>query len=296
MFHLKHLHNFIVVAETEHVGRAAERLHLTQPPLSRQMALLEEDLGVSLFVRHPKGVSLTSAGQQFYDDAKRILNHVEQARHNARQVAAGKQGKLSIGFMMHAAYNIVPSLAKAFMSSNPLVSLKLQEVIPSELATTIQQGQLDGAITLKTPLPNGVNSVHLCSEKLCLAIPKGHELESRTSITADMLAACGLITVPMDVAPELRRAIDGYCNQAGFQPRIVLETQLQQTIISLVAEDLGIALVPVPVQKLMHENVVFKSITNSPSVDYVFIWRDDNLNPALPAFLKTTRRYSLSEV
>ncbi len=291
MFHLKHLYNFIVVAETEHVGRAAERLHLTQPPLSRQLALLEDELGVPLFVRHPKGVSLTLAGQQFYDDAKRILNHVEQARNNARQVAAGKEGKLSIGFMMHAAYNIVPSMAKAFMSSNPKVSLRLQEVIPSELVTKIQQGQLDGAITLKTPLPNGANSLHLCSEKLCLAIPKGHELESCASITADMLASFELITVPMEVAPELRRAIDGYCNQAGFQPRVILETQLQQTIISLVAEDLGIALVPAPVQKLMHENVVFKPITNSPLVDYAFIWRDDNLNPVLPAFLKAILRH-----
>lgn len=287
MFHLKHLHNFVVVAETEHVGRAAERLNLTQPPLSRQLALLEEELGVSLFIRHPKGVTLTPAGRQFYDDAKRILNHVERACDNAKQVADGRQGKLNIGFMMHAAYNIIPPLTKTFMASNPRVSLRLQEVIPAEIATKIQQGDLDGAITLKAPAAKGVNSLHLCTESLCLVIPKGHELEQCSSVSAEMLAPFELIAVPMAVAPELRSAIEDYCNHAGFEPKIILETQLQQTIVSLVAEGLGIALVPAPVQKLKHDNVVFKQLTDSPSVNYVFIWREDNLNPVLSAFLDT---------
>lgn len=292
MFHFRQLEYFITTAETLHIGKAAALLHITQPPLSRQLAVLEDTLGVALFLRHPKGVSLTSAGQQFYDDAKRILRSVEQASANAKLVATGKIGALSIGFMMHAAYNIVPGITRRFMQHSPGVALKLQEVIPAELLTHVLQGKFDGGIMLKTHLPAGITALHICSEKLCLAVHVQHPLAKQTQISASMLSECRFIATPYSVAAELRGAIDSYCRMAGFEPQIVLETQLQQTIVTLVAEELGVALLPEPVAKIKVDNVKFIRLTDSPSVEYVLIWRADNINPALVTFVETVKQLS----
>lgn len=285
MFHFRQLQYFVVVAETLHVGRAAELLHITQPPLSRQIALLEKSLGVTLFKRHPKGVSLTPAGQQFYDDAKRILRTAEQASVNAKLVSEGKLGALNIGFMMHAAFNIVPGITRKFMRDFPKVSLRLQEVLPSLLVNSVQKGEFDGAIMLKPSVPVGMVALDICSEKLCLAVHIAHPLSQEPRVTAAMLSAFPFIATPFNVAPALREAIEGYCRSADFVPEVVLETQLQQTIVTLVAEDLGVALVPEPIQKLQHENVKFIPLANAPEVDYAMIWRSDNENPALKAFV-----------
>ncbi len=289
MFHFRQLHYFVVVADTQHVGKAADLLHITQPPLSRQIALLEKSLGVALFKRHPKGVSLSPAGRQFYEDAKRIIRSTEQAGVNAKLVSEGKLGSLNIGFMMHAAYNIVPGITRKFMQDFPKVSLRLQEVIPSQLVSSVQKGEFDGAIMLKPRVPAGIAALDICTEKLCLAVHIGHPLSKETRVTAAMLSSFPFIATPFNVAPALREAIEEYCRGADFVPDVILETQLQQTIVTLVAEDLGIALVPEPVQKLQHENVIFIPLVDAPVVEYAMIWRDDNENPALKAFVEIAK-------
>ena len=290
MVHFRQLHYFIVTAETGHIGRAAVKLNMTQPPLSRQLALLEQEVGTPLFSRHPKGVSLTAAGSQYYEDARHILRSVDQAAERARSVAAGKQGAVSIGFMMHAAYNIVPPLTRAFMHQHPNVSMSMREMIPGNLLNEVTEGNVDAAITLKQELADSLSMLHLCSEKLCLAVPVEHELANASLVSASMLRNTGLIATPFDVAPTLRKAIENYCESAGFRADIVLETQLQQTIISLVNEGLGTALVPDPVRKLRPEGVRFLPLDNPPSVEYVLIWRTDNPNPALRAFTNVAQR------
>ncbi len=290
MMHLKQFHYFIVVAETGHIGRAAEKLNMTQPPLSRQLALLEQAVGAELLTRHPKGVSLTPAGKQYFDDVKRILRSVENAAERARSVAAGNEGSVSIGFMMHAAYNIVPPLTRAFMHQHPKVSMSMREMIPGNLLHEVIEGNVDAAITLKQELADSLSMQFLCSEKLCLAVPVEHELANASLVSASMLRNTGLIATPFDVAPTLRKAIENYCESAGFRADIVLETQLQQTIISLVNEGLGAALVPEPVRRLRPEGVRFVPLDNPPSVEYVLIWRNDNPNPALGAFISVAQQ------
>lgn len=285
MMHLKQLHYFIVAAETGHIGRAAEKLNMTQPPLSRQLALLEQAVGAELLTRHPKGVSLTPAGKQYFDDAKRILRSVENAAERARSVAAGNEGSVSIGFMMHAAYNIVPPLTRAFMQQHPKVAMNMREMIPGNLLNEVTEGNVDAAITLKPELAEPLGMQPLCSEKLCLAVPTEHPLAEKALVSATMLRGVGLIATPYSVAPTLRAAIERYFEQAGVRAEVILETQLQQTIISLVNEGLGAALVPEPVMKLRPEGVRFIPLENPPAVEYVLIWRKDNENPALQAFV-----------
>ncbi len=286
MIDIRQLNYFVTVAETQHVGKAAELLHLSQPPLSRQISLLEQELGVALFIRHPKGVSLTAAGEQFYQDAKGLLAGLAQACRNAQHVAEGKSGSLAIGFMMHAAYNVVPGLTKAFMQQYPQVSLRLQEVIPADLLKRVQKGDFDAAIMLKPGPVTGIEQLNIGQEKLALVVPLTHPLATAKNIRAKDLDQQPLIATPKEVAPELRGAVDEYCIQAGFTPRVVLETQLQQSIVSFVAEELGIALVPEAVKKASPANVVFRDIPKAPRVDYVLVWRSDNSNPALARLIE----------
>lgn len=290
MIDIKQLHYFVTVADLEHVGRAAEMLNMTQPPLSRQILLLEQALGAALFVRHPKGVSLTSAGESFYKDAQRLLASLDQACQNVRDVAQGKTGKLLIGFMMHAAYSIVPKLTKNFMAAYPEVTLRLQEVIPSELMKRVQSGEFDAAIMLQ-PLDaqQGIGLIKLCESKLCLALPKGHSLAKKEDLSGNDLVHESFIATPFSVAPELRGALTGYGHQYGFEPKVILETQLQQSIINLVAEGLGLALIPEILTKVQFPGVAFRPLRNAPSVEYVMIWREDSLNPALPRLIETVK-------
>ncbi len=278
---IKQLKYFIAVAEIGNIGRAAKMLHLTQPPLSRQISLLENELEATLFVRHPKGVTLTPAGERFYMDSKRILAAISDAYQNVQDIIKGKAGQLSIGFMMHAAYNIIPQLTKKYLALYPDVSLHLEEVIPTELVKLIQSGKFDAAVMLKTPYDVGLNSLKLKEEKLCLALPTSHALAKMDTISGSDLANESFIATPWSVAPELRNTIKVYANQFGFEPKVILETQLQQTIINMVAEELGVALVPEPLKKVQTPNVTFRDIANAPTVEYVIVWRKDSLNPAL---------------
>lgn len=293
MIDIRQLKYFIAVAETSHVGRAAELLNMSQPPLSRQISLLEKELKAGLFIRHPKGVSLTPAGEQFLTDAKGVVTALEQACRNASQVAHGEAGELVVGFMMHTVYNIVPALTKGFMTRYPDIKLRLQEVVPSELIAQVQKGDVDAAIMLNPGSSKKLSLMRIREEVFCLAIPAEHPLASKALIDADDLENQPLIATPQRVAPILRDAVDSYCARAGFSANVILETQLQQTIISLVAEGLGIAMVPEAMKNANVNGVVYRPLHNAPVVEYVILWRKDNINPALQSFLSVSEGFCL---
>lgn len=146
MVEIRQLRYFVTLAETLHFGRAAERLHLTQPPLSRQIAALESTLGVKLLERNTRQVKLTHAGERFLDDARAILLSLEQACENARLADHGELGELKIGFMMHAAFTVLPKLTKRFIAAHPRVKLHLMEVIPGSIPDEILAGRFDAGI------------------------------------------------------------------------------------------------------------------------------------------------------
>jgi len=145
MLDVKPLRYFVTLAETRHFGRAAARLNLSQPPLSRQLAALEASLGVTLIERSPRSVTLTAAGERFYDDAKAILASIEQAAKNARAASVGDSGQLNIGFTMCAAYSVLPAYARAYGDAYPDVTLNLREVVSNDLASQVLSGQIDAA-------------------------------------------------------------------------------------------------------------------------------------------------------
>lgn len=285
MVDIRHMRSFIAVAETLHFGRAAERLHISQPPLSRQIAALEKELGVRLLERHSRHAALTPAGRRFLEDARAVVASFDQACRNARLAQRGELGELSIGFMMHAAYTVLPGLTRRFLEAYPDVRVELREVLPGLLPDAVLTGRFDTGILFDPGPLAGLSMHRIHQERLCVAIPAGHRLAGHAIIAASLLEGEPLIAVPTETAPMLREAIVRHFHAAGLEPVFRLETQLQQTIISLVAESLGIALVPESMSRLGRTGVVFRDLEDAPTIGHAVIWRPGNLNPALGPFL-----------
>jgi DNA-binding transcriptional LysR family regulator len=282
---LRKLRYFVTVAETRHFGRAAARLNLSQPPLSRQIAQLEKDLGVQLLERHSRHAALTRAGERFLVDAKAILASVEQAERNVRLAEQGELGELAIGFMMHAAYTIVPRLTRRFASAYPHVRITLRETLPNLLEDDISNGRYDVGIMFPLPASSRLSMRSIFREPLCAAMHPSHPLAERSCLTAEDFRDVPLLATPVDVAPTLRAAIAAYCGSAGFAPAIRFEVQLQQTIVSMVAENLGLAILPQSMRRLGLADVTFRDLDHAPIVEHVVAWRPDFSNPAVKAFL-----------
>lgn len=289
MSDFRQLNYFITLAECLNYGKAAIALNITQPPLSRQIAFLEETLGVKLFERHHYGVSLTEAGKIFYADCKALISAYELACRNVRQMAAGEKGKLSIGFMMHAVYSTIPELTRRVVTDFPELELTLQEVTPGALVSAVLEGNYDVGLVFNPGPVRFLESLTLHREKLCLAVNTKHRFAAEKSINAAKLQNEPLIATPYAVAPVLREMIDLFLRQQGVNPYYRLETQLQQTIVSLVAEGLGVALVPESVKKLHYAGIEYLELEESPTIEQVLIWHKDNSNPALASFKQLAR-------
>ena len=286
MIDIKPLRYFVMLAETRHFGRAAARLNLSQPPLSRQLAALEASLGVTLIERSPRSVTLTAAGERFYADAKAILASVEQAVSNAQAAASGEAGKLAIGFTMCAAYNVVPGYARAFGAAYPEVALSLREVVSNDLAAQVVAGHIDAAIMFPHAPGKGLATRTILREPLCVALSRGHPRARARRLRIAQLAGEPFVLASEEVAPTLRATILEHCRSGGFEPDIRFEVQLQQTVLSLVDEGVGVALVPASMRKAQLAGVVFKPLVDAPLVEQVLAWSPANRNPCLGRFLE----------
>ncbi|AOI90441.1 LysR substrate-binding domain-containing protein [Burkholderia pseudomultivorans] len=285
MIDVKPLRYFVALAETRHFGRAAARLNLTQPPLSRQLATLEASLGVTLVERTPRNVVLTAAGERFYEDAKAILAAVRQAERNARAAAAGNAGQLTIGFTMCSAYSVLPAYARAYGAAFPEVALSLRETVSNDLAPLVLGMEVDAAIVLAgTPHPQ-LDSRTVFEEPLCIALPAGHPLARARRLGIERLAGEPFVMAAEAVAPGLRAAIVETCRLHGFVPDVRFEVQLQQTVLSLVDEGAGVALVPKSMGKATLPGVVFRPLKDAPMIAQQLIWSTENRNPCLPGWL-----------
>jgi DNA-binding transcriptional LysR family regulator len=172
MLDIKQIRYFGVLAETLHFGRAAARLNLSQPPLSRQIAALERELGVALFERSSRAVTLTRAGKSFQADAKAILASIEQSAKNALAAGRGERGELAIGFTSCATFNVMPALARSYAAAFPEVGLKIREMLADELVASVIDGKTDAAIAFPPEHQTGLEMRRLYRAALCRDWPQ----------------------------------------------------------------------------------------------------------------------------
>lgn len=291
MVDLRQLRYFVALADTLHFGRAATQLHISQPPLSRQIAELEAELGVVLFTRSSRQVTLTRAGRHFHEEVTRILDSLDVAMRTTQATARGERGVLRVCFTMSAAWNVLPPLVKAYGHAYPDAEIQLSEVLPRELNESLTSGNADIGITFPWWRPDGLEYLPIHAEPLCAVLPAGHRLAESRKIAVGELAGEPFITFPLATAPALHELVIGCCRDHGFEPRIRLETHLQQTIVNLVAEGLGVSLVPMSMKKIQLTGAVFRPVSRAPIVEQGVIWAARNDNPCLAGFLRCAREF-----
>lgn len=233
---------FLVVAEELHFGRAAERLGVLQPPLSRTIRSLEDSLGVSLFHRTTRSVRLTPAGEALVEPARKMLEIQNLAIDSVQRAATGEIGRLSFGFARSSSRALAAALVAASQGTHPGVTFSLESnVFAEEGLARLVDGTLDLALVRWATQPPGVTGRPVMIERLCAALPEGHRLAGRSSIRVEELADEDFITLPEHPGSTLRENTLRLCREAGFAPRLVQAAPDTQTIGALVAAGLGIS-------------------------------------------------------
>src|SRR6478735_7159153 len=274
---------FAAVAEELHFGRAAARLNMTQPPLSRQIQVLERILDVQLLERTSRSVRLTAAGRSFLPEAQHILRLAETAAHVTRQVAAGRAGILKCGFTAASAYDFLPRLVTAFRRALPDVSLALREMVSKDQIEELLAGRIDAALVRPPVTHPDLIAVRALAEPLVAALPAGNPLALRDRLTPGDLGLEPLIAYAPNEARYFHDLVLGLFTEAGIQPRIVQQLTQIHSILALVRSALGIALVPAAAERLRFEGVVFRplALPTPRPVELLLAWRRDADDPVI---------------
>lgn len=289
---LRHLRYFVAVAEELHFGRAAEKLHIAQPPLSQQIRRLEEELGVRLFERTRRRVQLTHAGHAFLEQARQTLAQAAQAVRVARKADQGEVGQLAVGFVDSAVYHALPPVLREFRERFPQVELVLRELGAADQFQLLRDGRLHAGFVRSGIDDPALTQKMLFDEPLMAALPRTHPLARREGVCLRDLAADPFVIFPRALGAGFYDQIVSLCRKAGFSPRVVQEANEMQTIVSLVAAGIGVAVVPASIRNLRMEGVVYLHIRKpSARTAMTLAWRRDDSSPVLKAFLQVVRGF-----
>lgn len=289
---LHQLRCFVIVAEELHFGRAAKRLFMTQPPLSRQIQMLERSLGVTLLERSNRHVRLTIAGQHFLRDARHVLAYTEQAGTAARRLARGEAGQLLLGFTAVSGYQLIPGLLRHAGSRLPEVGFELHEMVSGAQTEALDASMIDvGFVRRVSPHP-GFNSELICSEPMLVAMSNGHPLAEKTSIAVSDLDQQAFVMYSPNEGRYFYDCIVGMFAMAGVSPRYLHHLGQTHSILGLVRAGRGLAIVPAAARELYLGHLQFRPIADAePRAELYMVSRNDNDNPALPSFLAMASEY-----
>jgi DNA-binding transcriptional LysR family regulator len=287
------LRYFIAVAERLHFGRAAEALHISQPPLSRAIRALEGRLGVALFARTRRRVELTAEGGRFLEEARRMIAQLERAVLELRGMARGEHGRLRVGFVSLADYGVLPGLLKSFKTARPRVALALREMLSPEQSFALAAGELDFGLLLP-PVPESARLEYIVvqRERFVAALPSRHPLaRGPGKLAVSDLAGEPLVMVPRDIAPGLYDIVTGLVARAGISLNVAQEAIQMQTVVSLVSSGLGAAIVPESVANLGRRGVTYRYLSDRhPRLDLWLAWPRGALGAAGRDFLAHARQ------
>lgn len=285
---LRHLRYFVAVAETRHFGKAAERLHMAQSPLSQAIRQLEADLEAELLARTTRRVSLTDAGESFYDDALRILRSVEDSARRVKRIAEGNHGVLRLGLTGLASYRYLPEIAQLVKRDMPGVALEVH----SEMLTPAQELALvDSSIDVGVLRPptreDGIAHRGIAREPLVLVLPEDHRLVDEPTIGVQDLRTEPFVMYSAASRSVVNDAVVRSCLAAGFYPHREHEGAETSILLALVAAGLGVALVPDSVRTIALGGVVVRPVHGAESVELALAWRDDDTSPLVDNLLST---------
>jgi DNA-binding transcriptional LysR family regulator len=291
MFELAQLRCFTTVATELNFRRAAERLNMTQPPLSRQIQLLEHHLGVELFTRSTRSVALTAAGRAFFIEAQSLLERAQQAAIAARRFAEGDIGSVSISFVGSAVYDFLPKVITEARLNQPHVKISLTELNTYQQHEALRARRIDLGIARAPLLQPGYETECLVREPFVLAVPSSHPLASIDTVTVQDLDSQPFLMYSHSAYPPFNELLTGMFRSAQVAPEYVQWLGSSLTILALVNAGMGLALVPRCATNVVFKDVTFRDIDLGEGVqsELHLVWRSDNDNPACMMLLKAIR-------
>src|SRR5438046_2243765 len=295
---LRHLRYFVAVGEEQHYGRGAKRLRVAQPALSRQIQDLEEEIGFKLSDRLSRGVKVSAAGKVLLEDARRLLQQVEEATRRAKRVASGQSGTLRVGFVESISWHgVVPDSFREFRERQPDAELQLKPSSSQEQTEAVQSGRLDaGFVFTLAHIGRELAQLTLGSLNLMLAAPKGHPLTKLKKLRLRDLSDAAFVWFPRRESPAFYDRLMHECFRGGLKsPHIVQEAVNEATILSLVSCRMGVAFVSGATRWRCPESVALLPVTDLKlRLPFALVWRKDNASALLAKFVANVR--SLPEV
>ena len=292
---LRHLRYFVAVGEEQHYGRAAQRLHVAQPALSRQIQDLEEEVGFQLFERLPRGVKLSAGGKLFLEEARRILQQVNEAAARAARVARGQSGTLRIGFTENSSWHgVVPDSLRRFRERQPDAELQLHPAGSVDQIEEIRSGRVDAGFVFNLPTNDEeLDQLPVAMQHVELAAPKGHRLSKVKNLRLQDLVDTPFVWFPRREAPAFYDRLMHECYRGGLKsPRIVQEAANEATILSLVSHGMGVGWVNETARWRCPKQVVILSVTDlDMPLPMALAWRKDNASPLLASFIAEVQRF-----
>jgi DNA-binding transcriptional LysR family regulator len=285
---LRQLRYFLIVADELHFGRAAERLHITQPPLTVAVRRLERELGVQLFDRTTRRVTLTAAGQAFRERIQAAVAELDDAAGDVADIAAGRSGKIRVGFVSSASYTTVPEAIRAFRQQRPRIDLVLHPLTSGEQIEQLLDGNLDlGLIRDPGDVP-GLNLELLSTEDLVVVLPEAHQLAAVQEIHPRELEGEPMILFPYRLMPGFVARVLRLFDSLPTPPIVAQQAIHQETVLGLVAAGLGISVLPESVQRFQMPGVTTRRFVGRPQTE-LHVARAGGSAPAVDDFVRCLR-------
>lgn len=283
---LRQLSCFVAVAEELNFSRAAERMHISQPPFSRQIAKLEEELGTRLLTRSSRSVALTPAGANFLREARLVLAMADKAAEVARRTQRGEIGLLRIGFVGSTIYTSVPAQLQAYRKQYPDVEITLQQMTVARQINLLLAGQIDLGFIRQAVANTRLAMRSILEERFVVAVPANHPFAQRADVDLGEIADEDLVAFAREEAPAIHLHLLTMCRERGFTPRIVQEVYPMSTVVGLVASGIGVAIVPESMSRLNILDVVYVNLSGTTArSELLLVWRADDDSSVLRNFL-----------
>jgi DNA-binding transcriptional LysR family regulator len=288
---LRHLRYFVVVAEVENFHRAAERLSIVQSAVSRQIQDLEAELGVRLFERRHRRVTLSAMGKIYLEEARRILNDVDRANERVRRISSGQLGTLRVGFQATGRHALIPESFRLYRSTFPGVELKLTPLNSLNQVNAIREGSLDAGFMHRPTPSDDLASLEIAVEDFSLALPAKHPLTSRTTLYLKDLVEENFIWIPRTLAPGIYEGLLNACLAGGLVPRVVQEAVNEWMLLNLVSVGMGLAFIPSTAEQYWQQDISFRKVADfSVPTPLELVWHRENRLPSLQKFIELVKR------